>query len=47
MADQQHPVTKLIAHDTEQQRVERVRVEERKRHAKTTEAILKERFGVE
>jgi hypothetical protein len=48
MADQpQSPVGKLIAQETEQQRVERVRVGERKRHAALTTEALKQRFGVE
>jgi hypothetical protein len=33
--------------ETEQQRVERIRVEERKRHAATTSDILKQRYGIE
>jgi hypothetical protein len=45
MADQ-HPVAKLVAQETEQARVERVRVEERKRHAERTMQQLRGRFGV-
>lgn len=48
MADQpQSPMSKLIAEENEQQRVERVRVEERKRHAATTADALRQRYGVE
>jgi hypothetical protein len=47
MADQpQSSISKLIAQETEQQRVERVRVEERKRHAARTAEELEKRFGV-
>jgi len=46
MADQpQSPLSKLIEKETEQHRVERVRVEERKRHALVTQKALRARFG--
>lgn len=44
MAATETPLQKLIA---EQQRVERVRAEERKRHAETTAALLRQRYGIE
>jgi hypothetical protein len=46
MAEQpQSPAQKLIVQETEQQRVERVRVEERKAHAARTMEILAARYG--
>jgi hypothetical protein len=48
MADQpQNQVVALRAQETEQQRVERIRNEERKRHAARTAEQLSQRFGVE
>jgi len=41
------PLQKLIVKETEQQRVERVRVEERKRHAALSTELLKQRYGIE
>jgi hypothetical protein len=48
MADQpQTSILKLILQETEQQRTERVRNEERKRMAARTAEELEQRFGVE
>ena len=38
-------LSKLIARETEQQRVERIRVDERKRAAARTQEQLRARFG--
>lgn len=46
MADQtQSPISKLVEKETEAQRVQRVRVEEQKRHAARTMEELTRRFG--
>jgi hypothetical protein len=39
-------VKKLHERETERERAERIRAEERKRHAKTTTEILKRRYGI-
>ena len=45
MAEQnQTPISKLIADETDQARVQRVRVEEQKRYAARTMEALKRRF---
>jgi len=46
MAEQQQsPLGKFAEKETEARRVQRVRVEEQKRHAARTMEALKERFG--
>jgi hypothetical protein len=46
MAQQETGLSKLIARETEQQRVEKIRNDERKAHARRTTEMLKDRFGV-